>query len=374
MRKLLALLVGLFLLSSCYADKKTTLYDFRFWSSPERTRIVIDTDQGVRFSVKQQNKQLTLNIRQAKILQDTYKKLFYTDQRLLNTHIKRNKTTYRLNFELANSYQIKSYTLKPNEKYKHHRLVIDLYDKNKAQPITAKVKKISRPNKQSITKIILIDAGHGGEDPGAIGRKHTLEKRITLSIAKKIAKKINATKGMKAVLTRKGDYHVRLSKRIRITQANKASLFVSIHADSVVSSKAKGASVYTLSKRGGSTNFARRLERSQNTVDQFGVNKHINKKDQYLNKILWDLSRKDRDIQSQKLGRKILAQLGKIGKLHKKKPQRAGFVVLKTPAIPSVLVETAFISNPEEERRLNNTKEQNKIANAIYQGILNYYK
>jgi N-acetylmuramoyl-L-alanine amidase len=373
MFKTLILLVGLLLSNGCYSGEKTTLYDFRFWSSPERTRIVIDTDKGVRFSIKQQNKKLILKIKRAKILKDTYKKIFYTDKRLLKTHIKRDKTTYQFSFKLANRYKIKSYTLKPNNKYKHHRLVIDLYGKVKKSTI-AKIKKISKQNKQSKQEIILIDAGHGGEDSGAIGQRHTLEKKITLSIAKKLAQKINSTEGMKAILTRKGDYYIRLSKRIKIAQANKASLFVSIHADSVVGSKAKGASVYTLSKSGGSTAFARRLERSQNTVDQFGVNRNINKKDQYLNKILWDLSRKDRDIQSQKLGKNILSQLGKIGKLHKKKPQKAGFVVLKTPAIPSVLVETAFISNLEEERRLNNSKEQNKIANAIYQGILNYYK
>jgi N-acetylmuramoyl-L-alanine amidase len=116
------------------------------------------------------------------------------------------------------------------------------------------------------------------------------------------------------------------------------------------------------------------LEKSQNTVDQFGIQQKSDSKDEYLNKILWDLSRKDRETQSQKLGAKILQQMKKLGPLHKKVPQKAGFVVLKTPAIPSVLVETAFISNPEEEKRLNSNKEQDKIANAIYQGIINYYK
>jgi N-acetylmuramoyl-L-alanine amidase len=179
---------------------------------------------------------------------------------------------------------------------------------------------------------------------------------------------------MKAILTRRGDYYVGLSKRIRIAQANDASLFISIHADSVKRKSAKGASIYTLSERGGSTKFAKRLEQSQNAVDQFGGIETLIKGDQYLNKILWDFSRKDRDIQSRKLGAKILKQMGKIGYLHKQTPQKAGFVVLKTPAIPSVLVETAFISNPQEEKRLNNAKEQNKIANAIYQGILSYYQ
>jgi N-acetylmuramoyl-L-alanine amidase len=256
--------------------------------------------------------------------------------------------------------------------------VVDLHDQ-KDQGIKA-IKKSKKPilkkptSTQHASKIILIDAGHGGEDPGAIGYKRSQEKRITLSIAKKLAKKINATRGMKAVLTRRGDYYVSLTKRIRIAQANKASLFVSIHADAVKSRRAKGASVYTLSERGGSTNFARRLEKSQNTVDQFGIQQKSDSKDEYLNKILWDLSRKDRETQSQKLGTKILQQMKKLGPLHKKVPQKAGFVVLKTPAIPSVLVETAFISNPEEEKRLNSNKEQDKIANAIYQGIINYYK
>ncbi len=374
MRKLLSLLAGLLLLGSCYAESKTTLHDFRFWSSPERTRIVIDTDPGAGFSINQEENQLTLNVRHAKLLKSTYKKLFFKDQRILKTRIKRNKTTYQFKFKLNNQYQVKSYTLKPNNKYKHHRLVVDLYDKLAKKPVITPEKVDKKITQTKQKTIILIDAGHGGEDPGAIGQKRTQEKRITLSIAKKLAKKINKTRGMKAILTRKGDYYVGLSKRIRIAQANKASLFVSIHADSVANRKASGASVYTLSKRGGSTKFARRLERSQNTSDQFGFNERSNSKDQYLNKILWDLSRKDRDLQSQKLGTKILSQLDKIGKLHKKKPQKAGFVVLKTPAIPSVLVETAFISNPQEERRLNNDKEQDKIANAIYQGILSYYQ
>lgn len=373
MFKLLTLVISLLLLNSCYAENKTTtLYDFRFWSSPDRTRIVIDTDPDIKFSITQHNQRFTLDIHNAKLLKSTYKKLFFTDKRLLKTRIKRNKKIHQLTFNLATDYQIKSYTLKPNNKYKHHRLVVDLSDsKNK---ILAKAE-VKKPNNNKTTdKIILIDAGHGGEDPGAIGRRKTLEKRITLSIAKKLAAKINETRGMKAILTRTGDYYVSLNKRINIAQTNKASLLVSIHADSVDSPKAKGASVYTLSKRGGLTKFAKKLERSQNTTDQFGVTENMNSNDQYLNKILWDLSRKDRNIQSKKLGGNILNQLGKIGYLHKKTIQQAGFVVLKTPAIPSVLIETAFISNPKEEERLNNNKEQNKIANAIYQGILNYYR
>ena len=380
MRQLLIVLLSYLCMVSAYADSKTTLYDFRFWTSPERTRIVIDVEKGVRFSIKKDKKKVTLSVKNAKLLNSTYDKLFFKDKRIKKTNIRRDKNTLLFLFKTLGDYTVKSYTLKPNKKYKHHRLVVDLYDKKSKvvkkktskKPIKQKIKKplSAKSNK----KIILIDPGHGGEDPGAIGYKHSREKYITLKIAKKLAKKINQTKGMKATLTRRGDYYVGLTKRIRIAQANNASLFISIHADAVERRSARGASVYTLSERGGSTKFAKRLERSQNTVNQFGGIENLVDKDKYLNKILWDFSRKDRDIQSQKLGFKILKQMSRIGYLHKKTPQKAGFVVLKTPAIPSVLVETAFISNPNEERRLNNPREQDKIANAIYQGILNYYK
>ena len=376
MRQFLILCLGLICLSYAHADEKTTLFDFRFWTSPERTRIVIDVEKGVQYHVNTNDNKIDLAINNAKLLSQTYDKLFYQDQRIQQTRIKRNKDALHFLFKTTQPYQVKSYTLKPNQKYRHHRLVIDLYGQQiNTNSVTTTKQVIKKPSTAKLRKIIvLIDAGHGGEDPGAIGHKRSKEKYITLKIAKKLANKINQTKGMKAILTRRGDYYVGLSKRIRIAQANNASLFISIHADSVKRKSAKGASVYTLSERGGSTKFAKRLEQSQNAVDQFGGIETLIKGDQYLNKILWDFSRKDRDIQSRKLGDKILKQMGKIGYLHKRTPQKAGFVVLKTPAIPSVLVETAFISNPQEERRLNNSKEQGKIAYAIYQGILNYYK
>ena len=242
MYRLASLLFGLFFLTNAYADNKTPLHDFRFWSSPDRTRIVIDVDPGVRFSINQKNSQFTLGVRNAKILKDTYKKLFFTDQRIKKTRIKRDGTTYQFKFKLHGQYQIKSYTLKPNDKYRYNRLVVDLYDqKNQAIKAVKKSKKfaIKKPFiQQQTTKIILIDPGHGGEDPGAIGYKRSKEKRITLSIAKKLAKKINATHGMKALLTRRGDYYVGLTERIRIAQTSKASLFISIHADAVNSRRA----------------------------------------------------------------------------------------------------------------------------------------
>ncbi|RUM83154.1 MAG: cell wall hydrolase [Candidatus Thioglobus sp.] len=375
MRQFIIVCLSWLCLSHLHAGEKTTLYDFRLWTSPERTRIVIDVEKGVQYKITTDDNKIDLAISNAKLLSQTYNKLFYQDQRIKHTRLRRKKNQLHFLFTISKPYQVKGYTLKPNRKYKHHRLVIDLYDKHSTtKQFKNKKSSVKKSTTKLTKKIILIDPGHGGEDPGAIGKKRSKEKNITLSIAKRLAKKINHTRGMKAILTRRGDYYVGLTKRIRIAQANKASLFISIHADSVKRSSAKGASVYTLSERGGSTKFSKRLERSQNTVDQFGGVEALARGDQYLNKILWDFSRKDRDIQSQKLGHKILKQMSKIGYLHKKIPQKAGFVVLKTPAIPSVLVETAFISNLQEEKRLNNTKEQDKIANAIYQGVLNYYR
>jgi len=372
---LIVCLSWLYLLSPAHAEEKTTLHDFRFWTSPERTRIVIDVEKGIKYQVNTKDNKINLTINNAKLLRETYDKLFYQDQRIVKTRLKRKKDKLHFLITTSKPYQVKSYTLNPNQKYKHHRLVLDLYGQQTATASAKKPKKsVKKIPAKTTKKIILIDAGHGGEDPGAIGYQRTKEKHITLQIAKKLAKKINQTKGMEAILTRKGDYYVSLTNRIKIAQANNASLFISIHADAVKRTSAKGASVYTLSRRGGSTKFAKRLEQSQNTVDQFGGIETLVEGDQHLNKILWDFSRKDRNTQSQKLGEKILQQMSKIGYLHKKTPQKAGFVVLKTPAIPSILVETAFISNPQEEKRLNNAKEQDKIAKAIYQGILNYYK
>ncbi len=359
-------LITLLLFGTASAKEKMMLYDFRFWTSPERTRIVIDTEKDIQYRVTNHANKIDLTIQNAKLLRTTYDKVFYQDMRIKHTKLKRKLQAMHLLFTIRKGYRVKSYMLKPNSKYTYHRLVIDIYDEDK-KPIKKPIKKIAQ-------KIILIDAGHGGEDPGATGYFQTKEKHITLAIAKKLANKLNKTRGFKARLSRKGDYYVGLTKRIRIAQANHASLFISIHADSVKHTSAKGASVYTLSELGGLTKFAKRLERSQNTTDQFGGKEEMTKGDKYLNKILWGFSRKDRDIQSKKLGRLILQQMQKIGPLHKKRPQKAGFVVLKTPAIPSVLLETAFISNPQEEKRLNNKKEQDKIATAIYHAILNYYK
>ena len=371
-----ALIFWLFILffSSANANNKSTLYDFRFWSSDNQTKIVIDTDPNVQYTLSSNPSRVNLTIKNAKLLKNTYNKVFYQDSIIKKTHLKRQKDNLNIVFTTNQAVKIRSYTLKPDHKYKYHRLVLDLNRQQKKLTKKSNPPPVKPIKAQLDKKIIVIDPGHGGKDPGAIGKLNSQEKNITLKIAKLLASKINRTTNMKALLTRKDDSYVGLAKRIRYAQQNKASLFVSIHADAVEKRNIKGASVYTLSKKGGSTKFAKKLEKSQNLDIQFGVDNTVTNNDKHLKQILWGFARQDRNIQSQKLGLRILNQLRKIGKLHKQTPQKAGFVVLKTPAIPSVLVETAFISNPEEERRLNTPSEQKKIANAIYKGIVDYYQ
>jgi len=358
------------LISSVGAEDKTTLYDFRYWTAPDHTRIVIDTEEDTLFSISEDNNYIILSVDDAEVLSETFSHIFFEDKRIKKTRIKRDRETIKLIFHTNKDYIVKHFTLPPNAKYKYHRLVIDVIDLE--SDIVETVDPIEQvfPIKK---KVILVDAGHGGEDYGAIGKSNSREKDVNLAIAKKLVTTINQNPDLTAVLTRSGDYYIPLTKRITIAQREKATMFISIHADSVESTSAKGGSIYTLSEKGNNSQLAKQLEQSENSVDQFGGVETVIDSDQFLKNILTDFSRKDRDIQSQQLANEILNQLKKIGPVHKKEPQKANFVVLKTPAIPSVLVETAFISNPTQEKRLINSKQQQKIANSIYQGIIDYY-
>ena len=358
------------LISSVGAEDKTTLYDFRYWTAPDHTRIVIDTEEDTLFSISEDNNYIILSVDDAEVLSETFSHIFFEDKRIKKTRIKRDRETIKLIFHTNKDYIVKHFTLPPNAKYRYHRLVIDVIDLESDVVETVDPIEQVFPVKK---KVILVDAGHGGEDYGAIGKSNSREKDVNLAIAKKLVTTINQNPDLTAVLTRSGDYYIPLTKRITIAQREKATMFISIHADSVESTSAKGGSIYTLSEKGNNSQLAKQLEQSENSVDQFGGVETVIDSDQFLKNILTDFSRKDRDIQSQQLANEILNQLKKIGPVHKKEPQKANFVVLKTPAIPSVLVETAFISNPTQEKRLINSKQQQKIANSIYQGIIDYY-
>ena len=370
MRYCLSLIIAL-LVTSVYGEEKTTLYDFRYWTAPDHTRIVIDTEEDTLFNISKNNDYIVISVDDAEVLSDTFSNIFFEDERIQKIRIKRDRETIKLIFHINKDYRVKHFTLAPNTKYKHHRLVVDIIDLE--AKYTVKATKPVKDQTLSNRKIILVDAGHGGEDSGAIGKNKTQEKNVNLAIAKKLVTTINKNPELIAILTRSGDYYIPLTKRITIAQKENATMFISIHADSVESSSAKGASIYTLSEKGNNSKLAKQLEQSQNLVDQFGGVETVIDNDQFLKNILTDFSRKDRDIQSQNLAKEILKELDKIGPVHKIEPQKANFVVLKSPTIPSILVETAFISNPTQEKRLTNSKQQQKIANAIYQGIIDYY-
>ncbi|HXZ97145.1 MAG TPA: N-acetylmuramoyl-L-alanine amidase [Burkholderiales bacterium] len=227
---------------------------------------------------------------------------------------------------------------------------------------------------QDVTRLITIaiDPGHGGEDPGARGRSGTREKNVTLAIARKVKARIDQEPNMRSMLTRDGDYFIDLQERVHKAQKIRADLFISIHADAFIRPNARGSSVYALSERGATSAAARWLANSENQSDLIGgVN--LNVRDPYLKKTLLDLAQTATINDSVKLGKSVLSELGSVNELHRYSVEQAGFAVLKAPDIPSILVETAFISNPEEETRLKDETYQNKIADAIVEGIKRYF-
>ena len=216
----------------------------------------------------------------------------------------------------------------------------------------------------------MIDPGHGGEDSGARGRR-AYEKTVVLQIAKRLLTLINAEPGMQAELTRKGDYYVNLRKRSALARQRRADIFVSVHADAFKDSRARGASVYALSLRGATSESAKILANKENLSDLAGgIN--LADKDDLLAEVLLDLSMSSTINESISFGREVLDELKKIGRVHSKRVEQAGFVVLKSPDVPSILVETAYITNPEEEKLLRSEKHQNRLAKAILNGIKRY--
>ena len=271
------------------------------------------------------------------------------------------------------------FTLKPIADY-GHRLVLDLYPVVAPDPLGALIEldgqigtapaKGAKPEVARLATVV-IDAGHGGEDSGARGRRGSLEKHITLDIARRLKAMIDAEPGMRAVLTRDSDYYLSLNARVEKARKVRADLFVSVHADAFIRPHARGSSVFTLSTR-PTSEAARWLAKQENDSDLVGgVNLDV--KDPFLKQTLIDLSQTGTTDHSRRLGGAVLAELGQVNTLHKARVEQAGFAVLKAPDVPSILVETAFISNPEEEKRLNDEGYQDKLARAIFTGIKRYF-
>jgi N-acetylmuramoyl-L-alanine amidase len=283
---------------------------------------------------------------------------------------KRGSDTLRVVLDLKSSVRPRSFFLKPDGK-SGHRLVVDLHATNLSP--TPIITSQQQRQKQKKEFIIAIDPGHGGRDPGAVGRKGTREKDVTLAVAKKMKVLINREPGYKAILTRDRDQFVVLRNRVKKARDNRADLFISLHADSFRSPKAEGASVYALSLNGASTEAARRIAEKENASDLIG-GISLADKDDLIASVLLDLSQTATIQDSLQFGSNVLKNLRKVSKLNNKQVQQAGFAVLKAPDMTSILIETAFISNPREERKLRSSKHQQKLANAVFAGIKAHLK
>ncbi len=344
-------------------------------------------------------------------LKKTQKNSALTLPSFSNTPIKtirfgvRNKTTLRVVLDLNKQVSHTNQTLKKTASAPY-RLVVDLHDKTYKKPATIQPpltdsitpKKVAQPTIEpkgpelppqhtveqtpivKITKptarrdiVIAIDPGHGGKDSGAIGRKGTKEKDVVLAISRRLAQLVNNEPGMKAYLTRNSDVFLSLRQRIKRARNQKADMFISIHADAFNNPKARGASVFVLSERGASSEAAKLLAQKENAADLVG-GISLEDKDDLLASVLLDLSQTASLEASLEVGETVLSGLKRVGNVHKKHVESAAFVVLKSPDIPSILVETAFISNPDEERKLLSTSHQNKLARAILSGIKNYFQ
>jgi len=276
----------------------------------------------------------------------------------------------RIVLDLVAKVKPKSFVLKPNEKY-GNRLVIDLYALSSQKKKTSPAKSLEGGQRDVI---VMIDPGHGGDDPGAIGPGKVREKDVVLAISKELARQVNSLKGYKAHLTRSTDYYIGLRKRTELAREKNADLFVSVHADAFTRPQANGASVFALSRRGASSEAARWLAKKENASDLIGGSGvSLGDHDDMLASVLLDLSSTASLKASLTVGDKVLGSLGGVARLHKNKVQQAGFAVLKSPDIPSILVETGFISNPAESRRLNTRKYQRRIASSISKGIEKYF-
>ena len=354
----------------------------RLWPSPDYTRLTLEAPQPVTykyFSLANPERLVVdlEGVEAGPALDALVTQLAADDPYIAAIRVGMNRPgVMRLVLDLKRASKPSVFALQPLAQY-GHRLVIDLHAPDAAPQAAAPApdpRASAKPAAPQYARLITvaIDAGHGGEDPGAIGAAGSREKDITLALAKKLKQKLDAQDNMRAVLVRDGDYFVPLSQRVGKARAAKADLFLSIHADAFIKPHARGSSVFALSESGATSTAARWLAKKENEADLIGgVN--IDVKDPFLKRTLIDLSQTATINDSLKLGRAVLKEIGGVNTLHKNYVEQAGFAVLKAPDIPSILVETAFISNPEEEKRLNDAEYQDKLVDAIVDGIRTYF-
>ncbi|KAA8666260.1 N-acetylmuramoyl-L-alanine amidase [Vibrio gigantis] len=362
-----------------------SLKSLRVWPSPEETRVVIDLKSEADFSyfTLSSPSRLVVDLKNTNLA--TKLPVVVKDSPVLSKIRKSSppdKNTYRLVFELKKSSKAELFKLSPTPGGQYgHRLVIDL-------PHGAVSKATSKPSKPTVSKninqvkrqkdiLIVIDPGHGGEDPGSIGPSRKYEKNATLSISRKLAAQLNAVPGIKTRLTRNADYFVNLNRRVAIARENEAHLLISIHADAFTTPQPRGGSVFVLNTRRANTEISRWIENKEKQSELLGGSGAAftgNIDDKNVNQTLLDLQFSHSQKEGYKLATAILSEMGKVAKLHNSKPINTSLAVLRSPQIPSVLVETGFISNPTEEKLLFQRSHQDKLARAVTKAVVKYLK
>lgn len=404
-------------LLSCFAILATAGYgaahaadlkSARAWAGPDYTRLVFDADSSIQYALRQDGDRVVIDFDRSSLAsgfaapgaQGLFKGLETSQQ----------GSRVSLIAKVAPSTRVKSFILKPSADNRDYRLVVDVYSgsgsasvvsdapvasASAAEPTPAPVAiKVAAPSRNSIKStqsgmastrqaaallngerkvVVAIDAGHGGQDPGAHGPGGTLEKNVTLAVARELADQINKQPGMKAVLTRSSDFFIPLKQRYQVARQNNADLFVSIHADAFVNGDARGSSVWVLSPRGKTSEAARWLADRENRADLIG-GVSLDDKDDSLAAVLLDLQQGYAMQASESVAGNVLRALGSLGPTHRGYVERANFVVLRSPDVPSILVETAFISNPDEERKLRDPNHQSRLAEAVMGGVRNYFE
>jgi len=379
-------------LSLCVGASQAQVVSTRIWPAKDYTRVTVESKNELRYtllSVKNPER-LVLDLEGTEltpVLAELHGKVTHGDPYIEKLRVGRNRPgVLRVVLDLKVEVNAQAFTLKPIAEY-GHRLVLDLYPLVPPDPLAALIEQSEKagaaprpgadragraqPSKVARLATIVIDAGHGGEDPGALGRLGSREKDITLTIARRLKALVDAEPNMRALLTRDDDYFLPLQMRVDKARKVRADLFVSIHADAFVRPHARGSSVFALSERRATSEAARWLAKKENDADLVG-GVSLDVKDRYLAQTLLDLSQTATMDHSLRLGRSVLRELGQVNTLHKTRVEQASFAVLKAPDVPSILVETAFISNPEEEKRLNDEAYQDGLARAILAGIRQY--
>ena len=369
MPRLRLIVISLLLLTPVVGQAGTTVENIRVWAENGKTRVVLDLSKPTEhniFTLRGPDR-IVVDLKNGRLSDSLVRLPAGTGViKAFRTGVRANGQL-RVVLDLTEGVRSRSFTAGPNQKY-GDRLVIDLQRQGSLQA----VRRASEGYVHGRDIVIAIDPGHGGYDPGAVGRARVKEKDVALAIGRLLASRVEDEPGMKAILVRKGDYYVDHRVRMEIARRNKADLFVSIHADAINDRRARGASVYALSLRGASDEAAKRLAQRENAAGLVG-GVSLADKDPVLASVLLDLSQNAALSASLDVGSNVIRELGKVGTVHRAKVQQAGLLVLKSPDVPSILVETNFISNPHEEKKLGDRAHQKKLASAIMAGIRGYF-